>query len=109
MRRLEGQPPPPPGETGSTWDVLHKYPHSEYKVIFVGDATMSPYEITYPGGSVEHWNEEPAREKKSDRVQLRLYWLRSDTGGFRSAPNLWNVGTSAGAAGVASILANAPT
>lgn len=41
----------------STWDVLHKYPH-DYKVIFVGDATMSPYEITYPGGSVEHWNEE---------------------------------------------------
>jgi uncharacterized protein with von Willebrand factor type A (vWA) domain len=41
-----------------TWDVLHKYPH-DYKVIFVGDATMSPYEITYPGGSVEHWNEEP--------------------------------------------------
>ena len=41
-----------------TWDVLHKYP-SEYKVIVVGDATMSPYEITYAGGSVEHWNEEP--------------------------------------------------
>lgn len=42
----------------NTWDVLHKYP-SDYKVIFVGDATMSPYEITYAGGSVEHWNEEP--------------------------------------------------
>ena len=41
----------------NTIDVLHKFPH-EYKVIFVGDATMSPYEITYPGGSVEHWNEE---------------------------------------------------
>ncbi|WP_304179291.1 VWA domain-containing protein [Phenylobacterium aquaticum] len=41
----------------NTWDVLHKFSH-EYKVIFVGDATMSPYEITYPGGSVEHWNEE---------------------------------------------------
>ncbi|MEG9861265.1 MAG: VWA domain-containing protein [Parvularculales bacterium] len=41
-----------------TWDVLHKYP-SDYKVIFVGDASMSPYEITYAGGSVEHWNEEP--------------------------------------------------
>lgn len=40
-----------------TWDVLHKYP-SNYKVIVVGDATMSPYEITYSGGSVEHWNEE---------------------------------------------------
>ncbi len=41
-----------------TWDVLHKFP-ADYKVIFVGDATMSPYEITYAGGSVEHWNEEP--------------------------------------------------
>lgn len=40
-----------------TWDVLHKF-SSEYKVIVVGDATMSPYEITYAGGSVEHWNEE---------------------------------------------------
>lgn len=38
-------------------EVLRTYP-SDYKVIFVGDATMSPYEITYPGGSVEHWNEE---------------------------------------------------
>ena len=44
-------------ETTATWDVLHKYPH-DYKVIFVGDAQMSPYEITYAGGSVEHWNEE---------------------------------------------------
>jgi uncharacterized protein with von Willebrand factor type A (vWA) domain len=44
-------------EKTATWDVLHKFPH-DYKVIFVGDATMSPYEITYPGGSVEHWNEE---------------------------------------------------
>ena len=38
-------------------DVLHKYSH-DYKVIFVGDAAMSPYEIMQPGGSVEHWNEE---------------------------------------------------
>ncbi len=44
-------------ETIPTWDVLHKYGH-DYKVVFVGDAQMSPYEITYPGGSVEHWNEE---------------------------------------------------
>ncbi|MBC8049220.1 MAG: VWA domain-containing protein [Chitinophagales bacterium] len=40
-----------------TWDVLHTY-GSDYKVIFVGDAAMSPYEIALPGGSVEHWNEE---------------------------------------------------
>lgn len=44
-------------ETTPTWDVLHKFPH-DYKAIFVGDAAMSPYEITVPGGSVEHMNEE---------------------------------------------------
>ncbi|GLX86583.1 VWA domain-containing protein [Thalassotalea loyana] len=44
-------------ETIDLYDVLHKY-SSDYKVIFVGDATMGPYEITYPGGSVEHWNQE---------------------------------------------------
>ncbi len=38
-------------------DLMHKYSH-DYKVIFVGDAAMSPYEIVSPGGSVEHWNEE---------------------------------------------------
>ena len=38
--------------------MLHRY-GNDYKLIFVGDATMSPYEILYPGGSVEHWNEEP--------------------------------------------------
>jgi len=44
-------------ETTPTWDVLHTYPH-DYKVIFVGDASMSPYEIMAPGGSIEHFNEE---------------------------------------------------
>ena len=39
------------------WDMLHKFPH-DYKVVMVGDASMSPYEITHPGGSVEHFNEE---------------------------------------------------
>ena len=38
-------------------DVLHKYPQ-DYRVVFVGDASMSPYEIVQPGGSVEHWNQE---------------------------------------------------
>lgn len=42
------------------WDVLHTYSR-DYCVIFVGDAAMSPYEITEPGGSVEHWNEEPGK------------------------------------------------
>jgi len=40
-----------------TWDILHKYGH-DYKVVFVGDASMSPYEISHPGGSVEHFNPE---------------------------------------------------
>jgi uncharacterized protein with von Willebrand factor type A (vWA) domain len=44
-------------ERTPTWDVLHKYGH-DYKLVLVGDATMSPYEITHPGGSVEHHNEE---------------------------------------------------
>lgn len=41
-----------------TWDVLNKY-GQDYKVILVGDAAMSPYEVSHVGGSVEHWNEEP--------------------------------------------------
>ena len=40
-----------------TFDVMHRYT-SEYKLIFIGDAAMSPYEISQPGGSVEHWNDE---------------------------------------------------
>jgi uncharacterized protein len=39
------------------WDVLHKFGH-DYKLVIVGDASMSPYEITHKGGSVEHYNEE---------------------------------------------------
>ncbi|WP_440054094.1 vWA domain-containing protein [Pseudoalteromonas sp. T1lg65] len=40
-----------------TYQLIHRY-GSDYRLIFVGDATMGPYEITYPGGSVEHWNQE---------------------------------------------------
>tara|TARA_B100001769_G_scaffold158687_1_gene124562 strand:+ start:184 stop:1338 length:1155 start_codon:yes stop_codon:yes gene_type:complete len=39
-------------------EIINKY-GPEYKLILIGDATMSPYEIAYPGGSIEHWNEEP--------------------------------------------------
>ena len=39
-------------------ELINRYGR-DYKLIFVGDATMGPYEIAYPGGSVEHWNEEP--------------------------------------------------
>ncbi len=59
-----------------TWDVLHKYPH-DYKVIFVGDASMSPYEITVPGGSVEYFNEEPGAIwlKRLTDVYESVIWL----------------------------------
>ena len=40
-----------------TWTLLRTF-NPDYRVVFVGDATMSPYEIEQPGGSVEHWNEE---------------------------------------------------
>lgn len=62
--------------TTPTFDVLHKYPH-DYKVIFVGDAAMSPYEITSPGGSVEHFNEEPgaAWMERVTRTYPACVWL----------------------------------
>ncbi|HEY1605838.1 MAG TPA: VWA domain-containing protein [Allosphingosinicella sp.] len=44
-------------ERTPTWEMLHKFGH-DYKLVFVGDASMSPYEISHPGGSVEHYNEE---------------------------------------------------
>lgn len=45
-------------QTQSLEEVIRTFGR-DYKVIFVGDATMGPYEIMYPGGSVEHWNEKP--------------------------------------------------
>ena len=47
-------------ETQSTWEVMHKYGR-DYKLILLGDASMSPYEILEPGGSVEHANEESGK------------------------------------------------
>jgi len=63
-------------EKTMTWDVLHKYP-SDYRVVFVGDATMSPYEVTYPGGSVEHWNEEAGAIwlQRVAQIYERIVWL----------------------------------
>ena len=63
-------------EPAATWDVLHKY-GSDYKVIFVGDASMSPYEITYPGGSVEHFNAEPGSlwMERFHAVFEKIIWL----------------------------------
>ncbi|MDH5858069.1 VWA domain-containing protein [Lampropedia aestuarii] len=48
-------------EKFDTWDVMRKY-NKDYKLIFVGDATMSPYEILQPGGSVEYNNPEAGAE-----------------------------------------------
>ena len=63
-------------EKMNTWDVLHTY-GSDYKVIFVGDASMSPYEVTYEGGSVEHWNEEPGALwlKRVTDIYENCVWL----------------------------------
>ncbi|OOY12563.1 VWA domain-containing protein [Thioclava marina] len=63
-------------EATPTWDVLHRY-GPDYKCIFVGDASMSPYEITHRGGANEHWNDEAghvwltrAREQWPDHTWL---------------------------------------
>jgi uncharacterized protein len=48
-------------EKFATWDIIRKY-NKDYKLIFIGDATMSPYEILQPGGSVEYNNDEPGVE-----------------------------------------------
>ena len=61
------------------FDVLRKYT-PDYKVIFIGDATMSPYEILYPGGSVEHWNEEAGAVwfKRLLDAYPRTVWLNPE-------------------------------
>jgi hypothetical protein len=51
-------------ERSSTLDLMHKYA-ADYKLIFVGDASMSPYELVQPGGCIEYMNEEPG-----------IVWLR---------------------------------
>ena len=57
----------------ATVDILRTYP-ADYRVIFVGDAAMSPYEVTHAGGSVEHFNEEPG-----------AIWLKRILGQFERA------------------------
>ena len=60
----------------STYDLLNKY-SSDYKVIFVGDASMAPYEINSPGGSVEYHNEEPGNVWMDRMAKTfdKLVWL----------------------------------
>ena len=59
-----------------TWEVLNKFP-GDWRAIFVGDASMSPYEIAMPGGSVEHWNEEAGAVwlKRARDQWERSVWL----------------------------------
>ena len=60
----------------NTWELINSY-NSEYKVVIVGDAFMSPYEIVYPGASVEHFNEEPGELwlKRLLRAYPQAVWL----------------------------------
>ena len=60
----------------STFEVLRKY-GPDYKLVLVGDASMSPYEIVQPGGSVEHWNEEAGSVwmKRARQQWEKSVWL----------------------------------
>jgi uncharacterized protein with von Willebrand factor type A (vWA) domain len=73
-----------------TYEVLNTY-GSDYKVIFVGDASMSPYEILVPGGSVEHWNEEPGQVwlERLLNIYRHAVWLNPLAGRYwESMPSL---------------------
>lgn len=63
-------------ETFSTWDLLYTF-GPDYKVIIVGDASMSPHEITMTGGSVEHFNPEPGASwlSRLDDHYQKVVWL----------------------------------
>ena len=78
-------------ERMSTLDILNKYPH-DYKVVFVGDATMAPYEITHAGGSVEHWNEEPGAAwlSRFTTIYPKLTWINP------TPQETWEYSTSVG-------------
>jgi len=74
-----------------TWEVLNKYP-GDWRAIFVGDATMSPYEVTMPGGSVEHWNEEAGAVwmKRAAQQWDKVAWLNP------SPERYWSYSASVG-------------
>ena len=67
----------------ATWDLIHKYT-PDYKVIFVGDATMSPYEILQPGGSVEYNNPEAGAVWLNRMIEQfpRFVWLNPEPEGL---------------------------
>ncbi|WP_019561593.1 MULTISPECIES: vWA domain-containing protein [Caldimonas] len=66
-----------------TWDVIRKY-NKDYRLIFVGDATMSPYEILQPGGSVEYNNEEPGAQWLQRLTQAfpKYAWINPEPQGI---------------------------
>jgi len=66
-------------ERTRTWDIMHKYGH-DYKLIFVGDATMSPYEILQPGGSIEYANDESGSVwmQRMMNVYPKAVWLNPE-------------------------------
>ena len=66
-------------EKFDTWDVIRKY-NKDHKLIFVGDATMSPYEILQPGGSVEYNNEEPGAEwlQRLTHAYPKFAWINPE-------------------------------
>ena len=66
-----------------TWDILRKYP-ADTKLIFVGDATMSPYEILQPGGSVEYDNEEAGAAwlQRFTQTFPKFIWLNPEPEGL---------------------------
>jgi uncharacterized protein with von Willebrand factor type A (vWA) domain len=72
-----------------TWQVLHTYPH-DYKVIFVGDASMSPYELTHEGGSVEHWNPEPGLTwlQRIVATYPKAVWLNPSQEKYWNSPSI---------------------
>jgi uncharacterized protein len=65
-----------------TWDIIRKY-NKDYKLIFVGDATMSPYEILQPGGSVEYSNEEAGAEwlQRLTHAYPKFAWINPEPQG----------------------------
>jgi uncharacterized protein with von Willebrand factor type A (vWA) domain len=69
-------------EKFATWDIIRKY-NKDYKLIFVGDATMSPYEIVQPGGSVEYHNEEAGAEWLQRLTQAfpKFAWINPEPQG----------------------------
>ena len=76
-------------ERTATWDVLHKFGH-DWKLVFVGDASMSPYEISHAGGSVEHFNEEAGAVwmKRLTNTYPSAVWLNP------TPEQYWSYGTS---------------